>query len=87
MNKNEIIKVASDMGFKLDYDRSEGKGPGNSFDNTKYMRFVSIDDNLDEKYLRWIWYMDDKWVENVDRGLYIQKRLEKKKQIIQNNTY
>lgn len=76
MNKKQIIEEALSLGFKLDYDKSDGLQG-----NLKYMRFVSIDDSLDEKDLRWIWRMDDSDEENIRDGHYIKGRLAKKKQI------
>ena len=81
MNKEEIINLAKSMGFKLDYDKFENKEyPGDS-NNLRYLRFVSADDKLDEKELRWIWYKNRTNVENIQEGEYIQQRLVKKKQI------
>jgi hypothetical protein len=81
MNKNEIISLAESMNFKLDYDKYDDKEyPGDS-NNMRYLRFVSKDDSLDEKDLRWIWFKDSEDKENVIRGKVIQSRLIKKKQI------
>jgi hypothetical protein len=81
MNKEEIISLAESMDFKLDYDKYEDKEyPGDS-NNMRYLRFVSKDDSLDEKDLRWIWFKDSEDKENVIRGKVIQSRLIKKKQI------
>lgn len=81
MDKKQIIKVALTLGFKLDYDKSDGISPAGTKGNLKYMRFVSIDDSLDEKDLRWIWRMDDSDDKNLRAGYYIKGRLAKKKQI------
>jgi hypothetical protein len=81
MNKKEIISLAESMNFKLDYDKYDDKEyPGDS-NNMRYLRFVSKDDSLDEKDLRWIWFKDSEDKENVIRGKVIQSRLIKKKQI------
>ena len=72
--KKEIIEEAEARGFKLDYDQSEVEGK-------KWIRFVSVDDTLDEQALRWIWYMEDHLIDNLERGNYIESRLKKKKQI------
>ena len=81
MNKKEIINLAIKMGFKLDYDKYDDKiYPGDS-SNLRFLRFVSKNDDLDEKDLRWIWYKNRTDVENIQEGEYIQQRLNKKKQI------
>lgn len=88
MKKKEIINLAKSIGFKLDYDKSEGlEHNGSPSYNGKWMRFVSIDDELDEKDLRWIWYMDDSHKDNVARGEYIQKRLIKKRKVLNSLKY
>ena len=84
MDKEQIIQLAKSMEFKLDYDRYDDKEyPGVVNPNLKFLRFISKDDSLDEKDLRWIWYKD--WNEelNVQNGLQIQSRLSKKKMIQQ----
>lgn len=81
MNKQEIIKLAISMNFKLNYDRYDDKGYPGSSSTLRYLRFVSKDDNLDEKDLRWIWYKEDSNQDNIARGILIQKRLKKKKEI------
>lgn len=49
--KEEIINLANSMGFKLDYDKYDDKEyPGDS-NNLRFLRFVSKEDNLDEKDL------------------------------------
>lgn len=81
MDKQEIIQLAESMGFKLNYDKFDDKEyPGDS-NVLRYLRFVSKDDNLDEKDLRWIWYKEDSNQDNIARGILIQKRLKKKKEI------
>jgi hypothetical protein len=80
MDKEEIIKIANSMNFKLDYDQSE-------VESKKWIRFISNDNNLDEKDLRWIWYIEDDWTENIERGNYIESRLKKKKQIQESLKY
>lgn len=74
MNKSQIIQEAEARGFKLDYDQSEVEGK-------KWIRFVSKDKSLDEPDLRWIWYVNDEWQDNIERGNYIEARLKKKKEI------
>jgi hypothetical protein len=82
LSKQEIIQIAESMGFKLDYDKFDDKEyPGDS-NNLRYLRFVSIEDDLDEKELRWIWYKKDSNQDNMQRGMHIQSRLNKKRQII-----
>ena len=81
MNKQEIIKLAISMNFKLNYDRYDDKEYPGSSSTLRYLRFVSKDDNLDEKDLRWIWYKEGSNQDNIARGILIQKRLKKKKEI------
>ena len=81
MNKEQIIKEALSLGFKLDYDKSDGISPDGLQGNIKYMRFISVDDALDEKDLRWIWRMEDSDEENLKEGNYIKNRLTRKKQL------
>lgn len=82
MKKEEIIKIAEDMDFKLDYDKSdknkEYPGDSNKF---RYIRFISKDELLDEKDLRWIWWMDESDRYNIENGKCVQSRLKKKKEI------
>lgn len=81
MEKQEIIKVAEQMGFQLDYDKFDDKEyPGDS-NGLRYLRFISQDEKLDEKDLRWIWYKNDSTKDNIIRGRHIQARLKKKKEI------
>ena len=81
LTKQNIISLAESMNFKLDYDKFDDKEyPGDS-NNMRYLRFVSNDDSLDEKDLRWIWFKDSEDKENIIRGKVIQSRLIKKKQI------
>ena len=81
MNKKQIVALAESMGFKLDCDRFDNKEyPGDS-NNLRYLRFVSIDDSLDEKDLRWIWYKEGSNEDNINRGKHIQNRLKRKKEI------
>ena len=81
MNKEEIIKLAESLDFILDYDKYEDKEyPGDS-NNMRYLRFISKDQSLDEKDLRWIWYKNDSDEDNILRGQHIKSRLNKKKQI------
>jgi len=82
MNKQEIITLAQSMGFKLDYDRFDDKEyQGVANPDLKFLRFVSQDDSLDEKDLRWIWYKKDTDEDNIYTGIYIKSRIDKKKQI------
>jgi len=74
MNKDEIIQEAKIRGFKLDYDQSKVKGK-------KWIRFISQNESLDEQDLRWIWYMEDDWQDNIERGNDIEARLKKKKEV------
>lgn len=81
LDKSEIVNIAESMGFKLDYDKFDEKEyPGDS-NGLRYLRFVSKDDALDEKDLRWIWYKGDSDEDNFNRGKHIQSRLKKKKEI------
>jgi hypothetical protein len=75
MKKQEIIQLAESLGFKFDYEKIEPSPLG------YWIRFVSQDDSLDEKDLRWIWYLNDPDEENIKRGKYIKSRLDKKKQV------
>ncbi len=82
MDKEKIIELAKSMNFKLDYDRYDDKeylGVANS--DLRFLRFISEDEKLDERDLRWIWYKNDSDQENIERGKYIQSRLLKKKQV------
>jgi|TARA_R110000851_G_scaffold251458_2_gene403946 hypothetical protein len=81
MSNDKIIQNALLLGFKLDYDKSDGASSNGIKGNLKYMRFVSIDASLDEKDLRWIWRMDDSDEDNLKEGNYIKSRLAKKKNI------
>ena len=81
MNKEEIIFLAKSMNFKLDYDKFDDKEYSGDSNNMRYLRFVSNDDSLDEKDLRWKWFKDSEDKENIIRGKVIQSRLLKKKQI------
>lgn len=81
MSKEEIINFADLIGFKLDYDKFDDKEyPGDS-NQLRYLRFVSKEDDLDEKDLRWIWYKGDSDEDNINRGRHIQQRLKRKKEI------
>jgi hypothetical protein len=82
MNKEEIVKLAESMGFKLDYDRFDDKeylGVANN--SLRFIRFISPDKTLDEPDLRWIWYKDEDYESNVNRGHYVLSRLNRKKEI------
>lgn len=82
MKKDEIIALANDMGFMLNYDRFddiEYKGVANS--DLRFLRFVTNKEGLDEKDLRWIWYKEDSDEDNILRGKHIQSRLLKKETI------
>ena len=82
MEKQEIIDLANSLDFVLDYDKYDDiEYPGDS-NNLRYLRFVSNDDELDERELRWIWYKNDSDEDNYKRGIYIQKRLIKKRQVL-----
>lgn len=86
MNKEEIITLAESMNFKLDYDKwvNEDKG---RFSNGEWLRFVSLDDDLDEKDLRWIWYKTDTDEDNILRGKHIQFRLNRKREVLNSLKY
>lgn len=82
MEKQQIIELAQTLNFIVDYDKYDDKEyPGDS-NNLRYIRFISNDNELDEKDLRWIWYKDDSDETNISRGLYLQKRLNKKRQVL-----
>lgn len=81
MNKEDIILIAESKGFKLDYDKFDDKEYKGDSSKLRFLRFVSTDDFLDEKDLRWIWYKEDSDEDNIKRGIYIKSRLDKKKQI------
>lgn len=80
MEKEEIITLAESMNFVLDYDK---------FDDEvfPYIRFVSVDDELDEPDLRWIWRMNDNDETNILDGQYIQSRLIRKRQVLNSLKY
>ena len=87
MNKEEIVTLAESMNFKLDYDKSDDKEyPGDS-NNLRYLRFISNDDELDEKDLRWVWLKNETDADNIDYGKYIQSRLIRKKQVLNSLKY
>ena len=82
MEKEEIINLAKSMSFVLDYDRFDAKEyPGVANPSSRFLRFISEDESLDEKDLRWIWYKEDNNEDNINRGKYIKSRLERKKHI------
>ena len=80
MSKEEIINYAEELGFHLDYDKWDGIARG-SYSTEKFLRFC-LPEELDEKDLRWIWYVDDSFVNNQNRGLYILQRAKKKQQVL-----
>lgn len=86
MNKEEIIHVAETMNFKLDYDKWASENTS-QFSNGEWLRFVSIDDELDERDLRWIWYKTDSDEDNYSRGKYIQGRLINKRKVLNSLKY
>lgn len=61
MTKTQIIEIAEAMGFHLDYDQFKEKG---------WLRF-QLEDNLDERDLRWIWYKDESDAINLGWGAKI----------------
>jgi hypothetical protein len=87
MEKQEIIEVAKNLNFILDNDKFDDKEYFGESNNLRYLRFVSNDNELDEKDLRWIWYKNDSDKDNLNRGLYLQKRLLKKRQILNSLKY
>ncbi len=87
MKKEEIVTLAESMNFKLDYDKFDDKEyPGDS-NNLRYLRFVSVDDELDEKDLRWVWLKNETDADNIDYGKYIQSRLIRKRQVLNSLKY
>jgi len=80
LNKEQIISLAESIGFKLDYDKWDNENK-NEFSNGEWLRFISQDESLDERELRWIWYKEDSDEDNYERGQYIKSRLDKKKSI------
>jgi len=80
MNKEEIITLAKSMDFKLDYDKSHNE-------SLPFIRFTSIDDELDEPDLRWVWRMNDEDEINILDGRYIQSRLVKKRKVLNSLKY
>ena len=80
MKKEEIITLAESMNFKLDYDKFDDKV-------LPYIRFVSVDDELDEPDLRWVWRMNDEDETNILDGQYIQSRLVRKRQVLNSLKY
>lgn len=84
MKKEEIITLANDMGFLLDYDRFDDKDyPGVANPDLRFLRFITDKENLDERELRWIWYKDDSDDTNIRRGKRIQSRLQRKAEVQQ----
>jgi hypothetical protein len=80
LNKEQIISLAESIGFKLDYDKWENPDTS-EFSNREWLRFISQDESLDERELRWIWYKEDSDEDNYKRGQYIKSRLDKKRSI------
>ena len=87
MEKQKIIELAQSLGFVLDYDKFDDKEYPVDSNNLRYLRFESNDKELDEKDLRWIWYKNDSDDDNYKRGIYIQKRLIKKRQVLNSLKY
>lgn len=81
MNKEEIINYASELGFHLDYDKWNNDNKGD-YSTGDWLRFC-LPKELDEKDLRWIWYKNDSFINNQNRGLYILQRAKKKKEILE----
>lgn len=87
MNKQEIIILAESMGFVLDYDKFDDKEyPGDS-SNLRFLRFVSPEEDLDERGLRWIWYKHFTDLENIEEGEHVKFRLERKRKILNSLKY
>jgi hypothetical protein len=81
MKKEKIISLAYSMGFLLNYDKYDNKEYPGSRSELRFLRFVSTDSSLDEPDLRWVWYKDDSDEENIKRGKYVQRRIQRKKEI------
>lgn len=79
MKKEEVIEIVESMGFRLDYDQWDIKDKG-------WVRFV-LNDDLDEKDLRWIWYEEDSLSENFSRGAKILFTAGQKAKIQQMNKF
>jgi len=72
MKLQEIETLANSLGFVLNYDQSEERG---------WIRFISNNKALDEKDLRWIWWMDKSKEDNLEMGYHLQRRLKRKQEI------
>ena len=57
MNKEEVIEIATNMGFNLDQWGVDNKG---------WIRFT-LKEELDEKDMRWIWYKEKSLSWNLSR--------------------
>lgn len=77
MTKEEIIEIAEQLGFHLDYDGKWNNPDKGEYSTGDWMRFC-LPDELDEKDLRWIWYKDRSDDKNLQVGLHIQARGKKK---------
>jgi hypothetical protein len=87
MTKQEIIDLATKDGFwKLDKDNWEDSNE-NIHSTLRYLRFVCSNQELDEPELRWIWYKNDLIFIALNNSLVLKERLDRKQQIIKNNTY
>ncbi len=77
--KGKIIDIATSMGFILDYDQFD-------VDGKEWIRFV-LNDELDEKDLRWIWWKDNSLETNLSRGAKILFKAGQKAKIAQLNKF
>lgn len=77
--KGKIIDIATSMGFILDYDQFD-------VDGKEWIRFV-LNDELDEKDLRWIWWKDNSLEINLSRGAKILFKAGQKAKINQLNQF
>lgn len=63
MTKNQVIEIATGLGFRLDLDRYNEKDKG-------WIRF-ELKEELDEPDLRWIWYKGQTLTWNLECGSQI----------------
>ncbi len=77
MEKKEVIEIATGLGFQLDLDNWDTKG---------WLRFI-LDNELDDKDLRWIWYKNTKLQSSLWDGARILFRAGQKAKIKQLTSY
>ena len=69
MEKEEIIALAQEMGFVLEYDGFSWKETSaDSLPRPRFMRFVLQNGSGSKKTWVWTWHADSTDAENVARG-------------------